>query len=106
MIALCQICNTPGRACGPHKHVHALLTSDTIKGETMAEGGPFELKEYEYKSGHFPITAMLTEKQAAALGAVLVPDVPPTPAEPVTVAESDEPVVSKAYVPANKKRSP
>ncbi len=30
---------------------------------------PAELKEYEYRVGHVPITAMLTEKQAERLGA-------------------------------------
>ncbi len=31
---------------------------------------PAELKEYEYRVGHLPVTAMLTEKQAERLGAV------------------------------------
>lgn len=33
---------------------------------------PLELKEYEYMVGHVPVTAMLTEKQAARLKAVAV----------------------------------
>lgn len=33
---------------------------------------PLELKEYEYTVGHMKVTAMLTEKKAAMLGAVPV----------------------------------
>lgn len=35
----------------------------------MAEGEPQELKEYEYRVGHLPVTAMLTEKMAKRLDA-------------------------------------
>lgn len=38
----------------------------------MSEGTPLELREYEYIIGHIPTTAMLTERQAKALGAVEV----------------------------------
>ncbi|MET0415337.1 MAG: hypothetical protein ABW022_04890 [Actinoplanes sp.] len=41
---------------------------------------PKELKEYEYRVGHLPITAMLTEDQAERLGAVA----PGTSEEPGT----------------------
>jgi hypothetical protein len=88
----CPICAQPHVACGPAAPVEPVDLPTASHGEpyTMAD-----LKEYRYTVNGQEITALLTEKDAARLNAVLV-----EPAEPATVkAQTDVPNTARSTVP-------
>lgn len=70
MNVYCRICGAAGAACGDSHQTLPLLTGEAFYRRADAVTAPREeLKEYHYWVSGIEMSAMLTEKMAARLGA-------------------------------------
>lgn len=88
----CPLCGAAFSACGPH----APATPVDVPSHAIAKEDPMALLEYDVVFNGHPTTALLTEAQAARLGAT------PVTSPKGGGAEEAPPVKGKARKPANK----
>lgn len=91
----CAVCGQPHETCGPAGTALAPVTSfddvPTSQGDNMGE-----LREYMYVTNGVTTTAMLSEQDAARLGAVIVAEPAEAPeAKSRTVADKSRTVQDK-----------